>query len=109
MKITFSDEKLEEFCTTGKSDKNEYSCYVRDARFMSGLRRCLTTLLMAQDTVSLKNYSFLHYEQLKDNLGGLSSVRICNGRVERLLFAEKENGVEIRVIELNTKHYGSKK
>lgn len=53
MKITFSDEKLEEFCTTGKSDKNEYRCYVRDARFMSGLRRCLTTLLMAQDTVSL--------------------------------------------------------
>lgn len=60
-------------------------------------------------SLSLSNYSFLHYEQLKDNLSGLSSVRICNGRVERLLFVEKENGVEIRVIELNTKHYGSKK
>ncbi len=109
MRITFSDETLEEFCIAGKSNKNEFKIYVRDNKFMSGLKRCMTTLLVARSTASLKNYSFMHYEQLRGNLGGLSSVRICNGRPERLLFTERNNGIEIKVIELNTKHYGNKK
>jgi len=32
-----------------------------------------------------------------------------NGRVERLLFAEYENGIRITIIELNETHYGRKK
>ena len=39
----------------------------------------------------------------------LSSVRIMNNRVERLLFRELENGICITIIELNTTHYGNKK
>ena len=51
--------------------------------------------------------SFLHYEKLKYN--NLSSVRVLNNRIERLLFKELEDGIEITVIELNSDHYGNKK
>lgn len=55
----------------------------------------------------LKDFSFLHYEQLKHV--SLSSVRIINGRVERLLFKETEDGIQISLIEINEDHYGNKK
>jgi hypothetical protein len=55
----------------------------------------------------LKEYSFLHYEKLKHI--SLSSVRIINGRVERLLFKETEDGIQISLIEINENHYGNKK
>ena len=55
----------------------------------------------------LKEYSFLHYEQLKHI--SLSSVRIINGRVERLLFKEIDDGIKISLIEINENHYGNKK
>ena len=32
-----------------------------------------------------------------------------NGRVERLIFTESEEGIEIEILELNTTHYGNKK
>ena len=52
-------------------------------------------------------YSCLHYERLRNN-AELSSVRVVNGRVERLLFRETEDGIEITIIELNNDHYGNK-
>lgn len=55
----------------------------------------------------LKEYRFLHYEQLKHI--SLSSVRIINGRVERLLFKEIDDGIKISLIEINENHYGNKK
>ncbi len=55
----------------------------------------------------LKEYSFLHYEQLKHI--SFSSVRIINGRVERLLFKEIDDGIKILLIEINENHYGNKK
>lgn len=38
-----------------------------------------------------------------------SSVRIDNGRVERLLFTEHEYGIEVRLIEIDSSHYGNKR
>ena len=59
------------------------------------------SLMCSVDHVSeLRNYSFLHYEQLRHV--SLSSVRIFNNRVERLLFRETETGLRITLIELNT-------
>lgn len=109
MKVTFSDKDLQEFCTTGKSDKSAYKRFVKDKAFMVALARVLTTLISASNTSSLKGYSFLHYEKLKGDRAGQSSVRIANNRVERLIFTENESGIEIHVIELNTQHYGRKK
>lgn len=59
------------------------------------------------DKVSdLKPISFLHYEKLKYRAE--SSVRIVNRRIERLLFIEKEDGIEVTLIEIDRTHYGNK-
>ena len=58
----------------------------------------------------LKPLSFLHYEKLKSQRGNnISSVRIANGFIERLIFSETDDGIEIELIEINDTHYGSKK
>jgi hypothetical protein len=106
MKVNISDKDLDELIRTGKN--NKYKKYSKDGKFMKGLAKVYTVLLTTSDTKTLESYSFLHYEKLKyyDNL---SSVRIVNGRVERLLFRELEDGIEITIIELNNDHYGNKK
>lgn len=58
----------------------------------------------------LKPLSFLHYEKLKYQRGkNISSVRIANGFIERLIFSETDDGIEIELIEINDTHYGNKK
>ena len=106
MKVNISDKDLDELIRTGKN--NKYKRYSRDRRFMEGLARVYKVMLNVADTNGLKPYSFLHYEKLANNLN-LSSVRVLNGRVERLLFRELEDGIEITIIELNNDHYGNKK
>ena len=59
-----------------------------------------------KETSMLANYSFLHYEKLKRV--DLSSVRVMNGRIERLIFKEINNGIVIEMLELNNDHYGTK-
>lgn len=106
MKVNISDKDLDELIRTGKN--NKYKRYSRDRRFMEGLARVYKVMLNVADTDGLKLYSFLHYEKLANNVN-LSSVRVLNGRVERLLFRELDDGVEIIIIELNNDHYGNKK
>ena len=60
-----------------------------------------------ESTAELKVYSFLHYEQLKKD--PRSSVRLVNGLVERLLFTETDDGIEVELIEIDSTHYGNKK
>ena len=105
MKISFEDEDLEELIFTGKNRK--YKKISKDKVFMRALIDVYNYMDAAKCVNDLKPYSFLHYEVLKHI--GLSSVRIMNGRVERLLFAEYENGIRITIIELNETHYGKKK
>ena len=99
MEISFDDKDLEELIFTGKNRK--YKKLSKDKVFMKALVDAVSCVK------DLQPYSFLHYEVLKHI--GLSSVRIMNGRVERLLFAEYENGIRITIIELNETHYGRKK
>lgn len=105
MDISFDDKDLEELIFTGKNRK--YKKISKDKKFVSALIDVYNYMRSAVCTNDLRPYSFLHYEQLKHI--GLSSVRIMNGRVERLLFAEYENGIRITIIELNETHYGNKK
>lgn len=58
-------------------------------------------------TSGLSKYSFLHYEKLKKD--PRSSVRLVNGLVERLLFTETNNGIEVELIEIDSTHYGNRK
>ena len=57
-------------------------------------------------TSDLLLLSYLHYEKLKGV--GMSSVRVMNGRVERLLFHEYDDGIEISLIEMDDTHYGQR-
>lgn len=106
MKVNISDKDLDELIRTGKN--NKYKKYSKDRKFMEGLARVYKVMLNVADTNGLKPYSFLHYEKLANNLN-LSSVRVLNGRIERLLFRELEDGIEIIILELNNDHYGNKK
>ena len=58
-------------------------------------------------TQELRQYSFLHYEKLAHD--PRSSIRIVNGMVERLLFTETDDGIEVELIEIDSTHYGNKK
>ncbi len=69
-----------------------------------GVVDLMTTVTQVED---LKQYSYLHYEKLKYR--SESSVRIENGRVERLLFTEHKDGIEVGLIEINSTHYGNKR
>lgn len=107
LKVEIIDEDLRELILTGKNGKGKYKMLARDKKFVTKLTE-IYRLMCAQEHVSkLKQFSFLHYEQLKHV--SLSSVRIINGRVERLLFTETEDGIQISLIEINENHYGNKK
>lgn len=105
MNIIFEDKDLEELVTTGHN--NKYKKYAKDSKFMQALVRDYNTMSSVSTTVILSQYSFLHYEKLKNC--DLSSVRVMNGRVERILFRETQAGLVITIIELNNTHYGNKK
>lgn len=63
-----------------------------------------------ENTEALKPFSFLHYEKLKyQKEEPKSSVRLVNGMVERLIFSETEDGIEVELIEIDSTHYGNKK
>jgi hypothetical protein len=40
---------------------------------------------------------------------GMSSIRVVNGMVERILFREFDGGIIITVLSLDDTHYGNKK
>jgi plasmid maintenance system killer protein len=104
MNIIFKDTELEQLVLYGKSRK--YVKYTRDAKFIEKLTSAINIMRAVKETSMLANYSFLHYEKLKRV--DLSSVRVMNGRIERLIFKEINNGIEIEMLELNNDHYGKK-
>ena len=105
MKVTIIDDNLLELVETGTNSK--YKKYSRDKKFLDKLIFVLNLLKSTSITSDLRKFSFLHYEQLVKN--GKSSVRIMNGKVERLIFKEYKDGIEIEVLELDQNHYGRKK
>lgn len=107
LNVEILDEDLSELILTGKNSKGKYKILARDKKFVIKLTDIYNLMCSVEHVSELKNYSFLHYEQLKHI--SLSSVRIINGRVERLLFKETEDGIQISLIEINENHYGNKK
>ena len=105
--IIFKDTDLKELYETGINKK--YKKYSKDALFLKRLRLVINTIKAQNYTDELLNISFLHYEQLKENLSGYYSVRIFNNRVERLIFTQNDNKIEITLLELDNTHYGNKK
>lgn len=54
-------------------------------------------------------YSGLMRAHQKNHFSGLSSVRLDNRYVHRLLFEEKEDKITLKLIEIDDTHYGNKK
>ncbi len=105
IEIIYKDTDLKELIEEGKNKK--YEKLSRDKKFMDSLRKQIAIMSAANKVSEFKDFSMLHYEQLK--YCNASSVRIQNNRVERIIFTENENGIEITLLELNTNHYGSTK
>lgn len=107
MIVDFADNDLKELIEYGKN--NKYKKISKDKSFCSALVSVYKLLVTVENTIDLKQFSFLHYEKLKFDRSGQSSVRIHNGRVERLIFEEFDEGIIIVLLELNEVHYGRKK
>ena len=105
MQVIFDDKDLEQLIMVGNNHK--YRKYSKDARFMQALARMYKIMTAVADAKALSTFSYLHYERLKGI--DISSVRVMNNRVERVLFKETENGIVITIIDLDNTHYGNKK
>lgn len=110
MKVIFGDEALQEIYETGSTKNSKYKILCRDKKFVSRYIMAIDTMKTLGSTKDLTVFSFFHYEKLKYQKNKIkSSIRIISNRVERLLFFESEDGIEIFLIELDNTHYGKKK
>jgi hypothetical protein len=107
MRVTFKDKALLDLYTTNKTDSKKYKKICKDKKLLQGYQRAVSLMFDISTVDRLREFSFLHYERLKHK--SMSSVRLINGRVERLLFTESEDGIEIELIEIDCTHYGNKK
>ena len=106
MKIEM-DEDLKNLIETG--DSKRYKDVARNSVLYAGLMRAYQTMEAVSSVEELKLYSFLHYEQLRYDYSELSSVRLDNRYVHRLLFEEIEDRITLRLIKIDDTHYGNKK
>lgn len=106
MKV-IAEGDLKELLTEGKNRR--YRNIVRNKELFDGLKRAVNYMMAAENIESLKLASFLHYEKLKHQLSGLSSVRLSNRYVHRLIFEENEDLITLKLIEIDDTHYGNKK
>ena len=107
MKITFKDEALSELYEAGKTKDRKYKQLCKNKRLVDGYIRAVGVMYRTAPTQELRQYSFLHSEKLAHD--PRSSIRIVNGMVERLLFTETDDGIEVELIEIDSTHYGNKK
>lgn len=107
MNVIFEDEELDELFNNRKSKK--YKKIAQNVVLYNCFARVINTLMGAYNCAELSQYSFLHYEKLKHEFSGKSSVRLSNSHVERLIFTETDDGVTVNLIEIDSTHYGNKK
>ena len=109
MKIIFKDEALSELYSNGKTEDRKYKKLCKNKKLVEGYQRAVSIMYDVDSTEELRPFSFLHYEKLKYMKEPYSSVRLVNGMVERLLFTETEDGIEVELLETDSTHYGNKK
>lgn len=107
MNVIFADSALQELYETGVTKASRYKKLCRNRTFVEDYIGVVDLMYSVEKVDDLKIYSYLHYEKLKYRPE--SSVRIDNRRVERLLFTEHEDGIEVRLIEIDSTHYGNKR
>ena len=105
--IEYADIAIEEVITYHKSDDKRYRNLKGNATFWRDLDKVMAIIRGATNTSDLEHYASLHYEKLKNDKSGLSSVRIGYNTKYRLIFEEFDGGIRIKLIEIN-EHYGDK-
>lgn len=107
MNVIFLDKGIEDLYLHGATSDRRYKKFIKDSVFLESLVRVINELRKAPTIDTLRQISYLHYEKLKHI--DASSVRIRNGRVERLIFRENNIFIEVSLIEIDMNHYGKKK
>jgi len=105
--IEYADVAIEEVITYHKSDDKRYRKLKGNRTFWQDLDKVMARIRSATHTSDLEHFTSLHYEKLKYNKSGLSSVRIGFNTKYRLIFEEFDDGIRIKLIEIN-EHYGNK-
>lgn len=84
MQIVFADSALRELFETGKTKDKKYQKVQKNRKLLDGYLRAVQVMQQVQHVDQLKAFSFLHYERLRYEYSGKSSVRLINGSIERL-------------------------
>ena len=105
MNVLMSEDILELY---EKGSSRRYKDVSRNPELMQGFLRAVKVMSDAVHVDELSGFSFLHYEKLRYQLSGMSSVRLSNRYVHRLLFRERPDGIEVCLIEIDDTHYGNK-
>lgn len=105
MRVLMNQDLLELF-QTGRSKR--YREVARSRDLMVGFTRAVKTMMTVNDVDELSRFSYLHYEQLKHQWSGYSSVRLSNSYIHRLIFRETTDGLQVELIEIDDTHYGNK-
>ena len=105
MRVLMNQDLLELY-QTGKSKR--YREIERNRELLSGFIKAVKTMMTVNDINELSCFSYLHYERLKYELADYSSVRLSNRYVHRLLFKETTDGLEVKLIKIDSTHYGNK-
>ena len=109
MNVVFEDEALRELYEYGTTKDRKYVRYSRDKRFVTKLANKIRQILAAKTYDELFKLSSLHYERLKHDYSKLSSFRVGNEYVERVICREHANYIELIIIKLDDTHYGNRK
>lgn len=102
-----ADGDLKELILTGYNRR--YQGVARNKELMKGLRRAIYIMESVETPEGLGRFSYLHYEKLRYEMSGFSSVRLSNSSVHRLIFKEYDDRITLQLIEIDDTHYGNKK
>lgn len=107
IQINFEDEELRTLYETGKCKCGRYKKLSKEKRFVEKFIEAIQFIEALEHISDLSDYGRFHYEKLKHNYAGNSSIRIIYSRPERLIFRETPDGISIAILELNQDHYGN--
>lgn len=83
MEIKFKEDVLVELYETGKTKDGKYKKLCKNKKLVDGYIRAVETMYDVESTEELKQYSFLHYEKLKYQQGGINKLRQVGERNDR--------------------------
>ncbi len=107
MIIEYENEEIKEFILHGTAIGRPYTKWKSNKQLRNDLDKVMEILTLADNCCMLHTLKSLHYEQLKFDYAGRSSVRIGFKSKFRLIFTELENGIKINILEIS-EHYGDK-